>query len=681
MAELSTGKCPDCGQSFTILDGVPQHPNCSYNQTLMQMPTLQPAPDEASKPTSLRRQEFPPPTTPRPASARPASSRPPGTTPHTPAGTPLPGGNTPRPSIRGVKPGDHNIPADVQLAMQSLDSMLANYVLVRQVGKGGMGTVWRAWDRKLARYVAIKFLNAQTEGDVARFQREAQLAAGLRHPNIAPIYEYGEHNGQWFLAMEFVDGSSLEKSKMTIEEIVDLMAPISLAVDYAHQQGVIHRDIKPQNVMLTSSKWPYIMDFGLAKQVEGGTELSAIGSVMGTPSYMPPEQAQGDTEHIDRRSDVYSLGATLYQLCAGQPPFSGKTPMEIMMKVLKEDPVPLRKLNPAVPPELEIITMKTLEKDPARRYQTAAELAEDLRRFKTGDSISARPPSMRYLVQRAVKRNPWLFISGGLAAVAIAAVTILLVRQPKPGPVGPNPIVINNPGDKGDEVARRQWLSDFRQARAPLTLDEFRAGDAENEKKAAALQATLRRADEFIRVADMKDVVQWFRDQAGLGRNTVDAWLAADKKSWVGKRAEAQRLIEWSAAARKALDGLGGDYATVSQAYGAVSESATRVIAYRGTATLRIHVLPWAKVESLKSGERYVIKAGKLEDATRGTPSDEDLTSPVAINDLEIDDYELELSHPELGKKTVKLSREAMENGREYNVVGDMGKTVRVAGK
>src|SRR5258705_6074954 len=255
------------------------------------------------------------------------------------------------------KVGEPNWPDEVKAAAKDPKNLLNQYILVAQIGKGGMGTVWKAFDRSLLRWVAIKFLTSVdgNEEGVARFKREAQLAGGLRHPNIAPIYEVGEARGQPFIAMEFIDGASMSNAQLPMKEILDNFVKVAQGIEAAHKKGVIHRDLKPQNIMLTSDNWPYVMDFGLAKALRGDSSLSVTGSVMGTPAYMPPEQAQGKLELIDHQSDVYSLGATMYAILSRKTPFHAGTAMDILMKVFNEGPAPTSQHNAQIPRDSETI--------------------------------------------------------------------------------------------------------------------------------------------------------------------------------------------------------------------------------------------------------------------------------------------------------------------------------------
>jgi serine/threonine protein kinase len=264
-----------------------------------------------------------------------------------------------------------------------------------------MGAVWKAWDKKLTRWVAIKFLLVSEDEDVMRFQREAKLAARLRHPNIAPIYEVGEapatlagQSARHYLAMEYIDGTTMAgATDFPIPELVDIFMKVAQGIEAAHKAGVVHRDLKPANVMLTTDKWPYVMDFGLAKAIQAESSLSVSGAVMGTPAYMPPEQAEGKLDMIDGQSDVYSLGATMYAVLCKKQPFTGQTPMAILMKVCKEDPPTLRSHNPNVPEELEKIVLKAMSKEKSDRYASAQALADDLKRYLSNQEIEAKGPS------------------------------------------------------------------------------------------------------------------------------------------------------------------------------------------------------------------------------------------------------------------------------------------------
>ncbi|MBI2900512.1 MAG: protein kinase [Planctomycetes bacterium] len=288
------------------------------------------------------------------------------------------------------------------------------YVRTAKLGEGGMGEVWKAWDTELRRWVALKFLKTTDATEVARFRREAQTAAQLTHPGITAIYEAGEN----FIAMQFVDGKTLSALAPTDpKRIAELARQVAAALQFAHERGIVHRDVKPANVMVDGGGRAYVMDFGLAKSMKVDSSLSVSGAIAGTPAYMSPEQAQG--KPLDHRTDVYSLGASIYELLCGRAPFRGDSAYEVLKKVVEEEPYPIEILNPRADVDLRTITMKCLEKDPLRRYGTARELAEDLDRCLRGEAILARPLSSSEKLRRYVRRHRSVLLPSA-AAVLLA---------------------------------------------------------------------------------------------------------------------------------------------------------------------------------------------------------------------------------------------------------------------
>jgi hypothetical protein len=243
-----------------------------------------------------------------------------------------------------------------------------------------------------------------TEGDVARFHGEAESAARLDHPGIVPIFEVGQHEGQHFYAMGFIEGSSLadrvSQGPLTCAEAAEFMRQLAEAVEYAHQRGVIHRDLKPENVLLDAQDQVRVTDFGIAKRVDHDSQLTATGQVLGTPSYMPPEQASGRLDMIGPASDVYSLGAVLYAMLTGRPPIQASTPVDTLVQVLERDPIQPRQLNANVDRDLETICMKCLQKDIQNRYATAREVIAEIERYQRGEPLLARPVSPWELLWR-----------------------------------------------------------------------------------------------------------------------------------------------------------------------------------------------------------------------------------------------------------------------------------------
>jgi serine/threonine-protein kinase len=257
------------------------------------------------------------------------------------------------------------------------------FTLELLLGKGGVGDVYKAYDPNLKRYIALKLLRHVDPEVVKRFLREARAQAQVEHMHVCKIYESGEYGGLPYIAMQYIDGQTLNElsNKLTLEEKIRIMKDVALGLHAAHRKGLIHRDVKPANIMVNQTEegyWkPYVMDFGIAREQEA-PGLTVTGVVMGTPFYMSPEHIMGKLENMDRRCDIYSLGVTMYELLSGNPPFKGDTPMDTFMNVIHKDAQPLRKINPRIPNDIDTIVMKCIEKDPNRRYNSAKELAEDL---------------------------------------------------------------------------------------------------------------------------------------------------------------------------------------------------------------------------------------------------------------------------------------------------------------
>ena len=289
-----------------------------------------------------------------------------------------------------LAPVDASEPEGVARAAADPNNVLGKYVLVSMIGKGAMGAVYKAWDRGLRRWVSIKILLATKDPQlVLRFRREAETAAAIQHPNIVPIYDVGESNGRPYLVMKFIEGCTLSGMSLTVDQACAMTLQAAKAVGYAHTKEVVHRDLKPANIMVDGSGHVYVMDFGLAKDLYGAAGLTAPGTVMGTPSYMPPEQASGKIQAVDRSSDVYSLGAILYELITGRPPFKSPQQMETIRQVL-EDPVkPPSSFRREVSPELEAFILKALEKDRTRRFPTGTEFAQALEKLTTKPAASS----------------------------------------------------------------------------------------------------------------------------------------------------------------------------------------------------------------------------------------------------------------------------------------------------
>jgi serine/threonine-protein kinase len=309
--------------------------------------------------------------------------------------------------------------------------VVPGYEIVGELGRGGMGVVYKARQLGLNRWVALKMVLAGAHASpdrLGRFLTEAKAVAGLQHPNIVQIHEIGEHDGLPFFSLEFVGGGSLEakvhRKPQPPREAAHLVETLAQAIQYAHEHGVIHRDLKPANILLTVDGMPKVTDFGLAKRLEEDSSQTKSGTLMGTPNYMAPEQARGDVHQVGPLADVYTLGAILYELLTGRPPFRGATVLETVKQVTNDEPIPPSRLQPQVPRDVETICLKCLQKDMGKRYGSALLLAEDLRRFLSHEPILARPTSNWERLIRWCRRNPRLAALVGTVAFLLIVVAV-----------------------------------------------------------------------------------------------------------------------------------------------------------------------------------------------------------------------------------------------------------------
>jgi serine/threonine protein kinase len=367
------------------------------------------------------------------------------------ASLPTPGSATPPPESAPTLAHSHDLrdEATVVLNAGSMTSHVDpavgtapdDYELVTEIARGGMGVVYKARQRSLNRHVALKVMLAGSHAsaaDVVRFRREAEAAAHLDHPGIVPIYEVGLRDGLPFFAMGFVDGPSLADRLATgplpPREAAEIAYKVAVAIQFAHDRGIVHRDLKPANILLDAAVGPRVSDFGLAKRSTNESDLTLAGQILGTPSYMPPEQAEGAGDAVGPSADIYSLGATLYASVVGRPPFQAASPVETLVQVVSQEPVPPRHLNPAVDRDLETVILKCLEKDPKRRYASANDLADDLGRYLRGEPIVARvsslPYGVRIWVRSRLKSTFWVALVAAISSLMMAYVVFsVMVRS------------------------------------------------------------------------------------------------------------------------------------------------------------------------------------------------------------------------------------------------------------
>jgi len=397
----------------------------------------------------------------------------------------------------GIAGGDELLAPRPSSPVSGAVTQFGDYVLEKEIAHGGMGVVYRARQLKLDRTVAIKLLllGRYSSGDsIKRFQREAQSIGALRHPGIVTVHEVGEYEGQHYIAMEYVDGPTLHgllrAGPLTARRAAEITRDVARAVHYAHQRGVLHRDIKPSNVLLDSSGLARITDFGLAKKLDGSTDLTMTAQMVGTPNYLSPEQAAGRRGEVSPASDVYSMGALLYELVTGRPPFLADSLQETLLRIRDTEPVSPRALNPALDRDIETICLKCLEKDPRRRYASADALAEDLERCLRGEPIQARPcpPAMR--LWKWTCRKPLVAV---LTAISILAIVAFVVGQTVMG---------------------------FRLSRANQEV-----GATNTRLSASLYELRWRKADEAALSGERDEAIAWF--SYFLRQNPTDSTAAA----------------------------------------------------------------------------------------------------------------------------------------------------------
>ncbi|MDP7032936.1 MAG: protein kinase [Planctomycetota bacterium] len=410
---------------------------------------------------------------------------------------------------------------------------LGDYELLEEVGRGAMGIVYRARQVDLGRRVALKVLIAgehASEELIQRFRREAQAAGKLNHPNIVAVHDTGEVDGRHYFSMEFIEGKSAaqevqESGPLSPRRAAGICQQISSALYAAHRAGIVHRDVKPSNIMLDRCGTAFLSDFGLAADFEASVQLTRTGTAMGTPPYMSPEQVRGERLTIGARSDVYSLGATLYHLLSGQAPYRGDDPFDVCQQVLHTTPPPLRKIDPTISRDIETICLRCMEKDPSRRYRSALTLGEDLSRFLAGHPIKARPPGALEAFGRWVGRNRTLSASLLLALLLAMTYGILV----------------------GNRFSRSRSLVECLQEAGYAREQGSYAEAIEAYRKALAIEPSHAGA---IRGVDQsrQDLLREVRERVDLGVNRGDhagvRKILEESEAWLGAMREYQKLRE-----------------------------------------------------------------------------------------------------------------------------------------
>ena len=366
-------------------------------------------------------------------------------------------------------------PAAESVLEANCGRIVADYELLQEIAKGGMGVVYRARQISLNRTVALKMmLSGEHAGaeEIARFRTEAEAAANLGHPNIVQIYETGEAEGRHFFSMQLIEGGNLSQQTTRFQaspvEAAKVIAKVARAVHFAHQHGILHRDLKPANILLDKDGEPHITDFGLARRTSAHSDLTLSGAILGTPNYMAPEQAQGKTRELTTAADVYSLGTILYQLITGQVPFQAATPLETLRLVLEEDPPRPSTVNLKIDRDLETVCLKCLEKNPNQRYGSAESLALDLERWLRHEPIVARPGTAWANTIKWVKRRPSAAV---VIATIVVSTAVLLIT------LGQSRIVLREQRDKAlaEKLRAENLLNEMQLGKAE---ERFATGDA-----------------------------------------------------------------------------------------------------------------------------------------------------------------------------------------------------------
>jgi hypothetical protein len=437
-------------------------------------------------------------------------------TPYTPTVVLPPPAQTPAPEQRsGSSPSLSSTrsarrrPPEVEVAAADPRNTLGPYTLVREVGKGGMGRVYRAWDENLGRFVAVKVIDTEDAASRERFVREAQIAGRLHHPSIATVFQAGEEGTRGYIAMQFIEGGAIDSKKPPLLTALSLILDSARALSYAHEQGVVHRDVKPGNLMVDGKGHVFLTDFGLAKEgvANAGTQLSITGTTFGTPQFMSPEQARGEHKQTDGRSDIYSLGATLYALLAQRPPFTSTNLATLLLEVLNKTPTPLSRLKPEISPELEMLVERAMAKDPAKRFPTMALFAEALDRIIREGRYKGRYGMVKSFVRRWVPR----LAAAGILGAALWFGIHLIPRPAKAVPADPTPALQAQAtsalrtleGQRLDTAERRERID--RQVLHPLA-EVLRSKPLEVSARALKIRALYVQGDRMAAARELAEL-------------------------------------------------------------------------------------------------------------------------------------------------------------------------------
>jgi len=428
-----------------------------------------------------------------------------------------------------IPPADHEVEPPLPF------DHLGKFRLIRRLGGGGMGEVYLAEQESLGRQVALKIIRPDRLGFpevTARFSREARMIAGIRHPNIVTVHDSGKERGVLYFAMELLPGEGLDEKfrhagsqnkRIPLPELLSWFHGIASALAFAHEAGIIHRDVKPSNIRITPDDKAILMDFGIARRADLST-LTLAGEFRGTPHYSSPEQIKANDLGIDARTDVYALGVTLYEGVTGRVPFDGETTEQVFHQILEEEPISPRRLNPALPLDLDTIIVKAIEKEPAHRYQTMAELADDLQRFQNNEPILAKPAGLRTKLWKLVRRNP------AKSALVVAILAILVT-------VSVVPWILATESRRREQLTQNANIEIEKQRKEAIAARNI--ADREKERALSAKAESDRQRDiadkryqEIIRLSDNKRLSQLLAEETELWPAypekipDMEAWLA-----------------------------------------------------------------------------------------------------------------------------------------------------------